>query len=268
MKINKIKNSELDYDIGEIAYWTSKGIEIEGKTYPVEKFSVKGPDLFATIALDDGQLSDHLIAGPTGSAGTTGPTGPAGPDGKTGPAGPAGTTGPAGPDGKTGPAGPAGTTGPAGPAGTTGPAGPAGPAGKTGPAGRTGLAGPAGPAGPAGTTGPAGPAGPAGPSVTDNSNWQWLDSNNYARYKKSFGFVSIYYDCSRTSVGNITLGTLPADCRPTLGSIMAAANSFSISSNINDRNLQISGEGAGIGAVTILNAVANQVYKGMYTFKL
>ena len=63
MKINEIKNSELDYDIGEIAYWTSKGIEIEGKTYPIEKFSIKDTGLFATIALDNDQFSDYLIAG-------------------------------------------------------------------------------------------------------------------------------------------------------------------------------------------------------------
>ena len=66
MKINEIKNSELDYDIGEIAYWTSKGIEIEGKTYPIEKFSIKETGLFATIALGNDQFSDYLIAGNAG----------------------------------------------------------------------------------------------------------------------------------------------------------------------------------------------------------
>ena len=63
MKINEIKNSTVDYDLREIAYWTSKGIEIEGKTYPIEKFSIKETGLFATIALDNDQFSDHLIAG-------------------------------------------------------------------------------------------------------------------------------------------------------------------------------------------------------------
>ena len=72
MKINEIKNSELDYDIGEIAYWTSKGIEIEGKTYPIEKFSIKDTGLFATIALGNDQFSDYLIAGNAGYDG--GPT--------------------------------------------------------------------------------------------------------------------------------------------------------------------------------------------------
>ena len=72
MKINEIKNSELDYDIGEIAYWTSKGIEIEGKTYPIEKFSIKETGLFATIALGNDQFSDYLIAGNAGYDG--GPT--------------------------------------------------------------------------------------------------------------------------------------------------------------------------------------------------
>ena len=102
--------------------------------------------------------------------------------------------------------------------------------------------------------------------VTDYSDWQWLNNNNNARYKKSFGYVSIYYNCSRTSVGNIFLGDLPADCRPTLGSIMTTATAFSTSSN-NDRHMQING-GAGGGALSILNAVANQKYTGMYTFKL
>ena len=63
MKINEIKNSTVDYDLREIAYWTSKGIEIEGKTYPIENFSIKDTGLFATIVLDNGQFSDHLIAG-------------------------------------------------------------------------------------------------------------------------------------------------------------------------------------------------------------
>lgn len=103
--------------------------------------------------------------------------------------------------------------------------------------------------------------------VTDNSDWQWLNSNHNARYKKSFGCVSIYYDCSRTSVGNIFLGDLPADCIPTLGSIMTTANAFSTSS-VNDRHMQINGAGTGAGAVTIINAVANQKYTSMYTFKL
>ena len=103
--------------------------------------------------------------------------------------------------------------------------------------------------------------------VTDYSDWQWLNSNQYAKYKKSFGYVSIYYNCSRTSVGNIFLGDLPADCRPTLGSIMTTAKAFSASSN-NNRQLQINGPGGGAGAVSILNAVANQKYTSMYTFKL
>lgn len=105
----------------------------------------------------------------------------------------------------------------------------------------------------------------AGGGVTDNSDWQWLDSNHNARYKKSFGSVSIYYSCSRTSVGNLFLGNLPADCRPTLGAIMTTATAFS-TSNVNDRQLQIN-DGTN-GAVNIINAVANQKYTGMYTFKL
>lgn len=105
----------------------------------------------------------------------------------------------------------------------------------------------------------------AGGGVTDNSDWQWLDSNHNARYKKSFGYVSIYYNCSRTSVGNLFLGKLPADCRPTLGAIMTTATVFS-TSNANDRQLQIN-DGTN-GDVTIINAVANQKYTGMYTFKL
>ena len=72
MKINEIKNSTVDYDIREIAYWTSKGIEIEGKTYPIEKFSIKETGLFATIALGNDQFSDYLIAGNAGYDG--GPT--------------------------------------------------------------------------------------------------------------------------------------------------------------------------------------------------
>ena len=103
--------------------------------------------------------------------------------------------------------------------------------------------------------------------VTDYSDWQWLNSNNNAKYKKSFGYVSIYYDCSRTSVGNIILGNLPADCRPTLGNIMTTAKAYNTSS-VNDRNMQINGVSGGGGAVNIINAVANQRYAGMYTFKL
>ena len=102
--------------------------------------------------------------------------------------------------------------------------------------------------------------------VTDYSDWQWLNSNQYAKYKKSFGYVSIYYDCSRTSVGNVFLGNLPADCRSTLGNMMTTAEAYSTSS-VNDRNIQING-GDVVGSVNILNAVANQRYAGMYTFKL
>ena len=46
---------------------------------------------------------------------------------------------------------------------------------------------------------------------------------------------------------------------------MTTANAFSTSSN-NNRQLQINGPGG--GAVNIINAVANQKYTGMYTFKL
>ena len=102
-------------------------------------------------------------------------------------------------------------------------------------------------------------------NVTDNSDWQWFNNDHYARYKKSFGYVSIYYDCSRASVGNILLGNLPVDCRPPLGSIMTTAKAFATSA-VNDRNMQINWNNG--GGVTILNAVANQKYASMYTFKL
>ena len=47
---------------------------------------------------------------------------------------------------------------------------------------------------------------------------------------------------------------------------MTTAKAFSTSSN-NDRRLQINGANGG-GGITIINAVANQKYTSMYTFKL
>ena len=43
-----------------------KVIEIEGKTYPIEKVSITETGLIATIALDDGQFSYYLVTGPAG----------------------------------------------------------------------------------------------------------------------------------------------------------------------------------------------------------
>ena len=101
------------------------------------------------------------------------------------------------------------------------------------------------------------------PSDTDG----WLDLGNFTSIKREGNTVTVkVVNAIRTTVGDITLGTIPPEHRPS-ASVMAIATSWS-GTTTNDRHVQLNAGGSNAGGQTILSAAANQQYTFQYKYEI
>ncbi|MCM6845404.1 BppU family phage baseplate upper protein [Lactococcus lactis] len=96
----------------------------------------------------------------------------------------------------------------------------------------------------------------------------WTSLGNFTSIKREGNTVTVkVVNGTRTTAGDITLGTIPTECRP-VDSVMTLVPAWSAGTT-NDKHVQLNGSSmAGPGGMTILSAAANTQYTFQFKYEI